>query len=165
MIDSRVQIAHFIEGYISKNNLNNLGLFFPENSRYTMMQFSAFLYYKNFPILIQDHKHFRDGFLLMKAKKSFPDNLCISYRPFKCFYSDQPEPSDLIIIFIPRKAFTGKEALTSRELINKFQKNSVQLFHYQPEFQGIESILYFFCKDLIDEQWLNAYVLTDFNAD
>lgn len=131
-----------------------------------MMEFSAFLNYKNFPILIQDNKPFRDGSLVMKANKSFPDNLYMSYRPFKCFYSSQPEPSNLII-FIPKEpSFTGKQPLTSlnREWINKLKKHSVQLFHYQPEFQGIESILYFFCKDRIDELWLNAYVFTDFNA-
>ena len=54
--------------------------------------------------------------------------------------------------------------LTPKMSKSRYQKSD-RLFHYQPEFQGIESILYFFCKDLIDEQWLNAYVLTDFNAD
>ncbi|WP_210407369.1 hypothetical protein, partial [Hydrocoleum sp. CS-953] len=133
---------------------------------YRIMEFSAFINYKNFPILIQDNKPFREGSLVMKGKKQkpFTGNLCFPYRPFKCFYSAQPEPSDLIIIFLPTKPFTGKEPLTRRELINKFEKNSVKLFHYQPEFPGIESILYFFCKNRIDELWLNAYVFSDFNT-
>ncbi len=164
MIDGKVQTTHFIERYISNNNSNNVDLFFPENSGYRMMQFSAFINYKNFPVLIQDKKPFIDGSLVMKANKSFPDNLCVPYRPFKCFYSAQPEPSNLIIIFLPEKPFTGKQPLTRRELIKKFEKNSVQLFHYQPEFSGIESILYFFCKNRIDELWLNAYVFSDFNT-
>ena len=73
----------------------------------------------------------------------------------------------MIIIFISKKPFIGRETLTRRELINKFEKNSVKLFHYQPEFQGIESILYyfyFFCKYLIYELWLNADIFTDFNG-
>ena len=73
----------------------------------------------------------------------------------------------MIIIFISKKPFIGRETLTRRELINKSKKNSVKLFHYQPEFQGIENILYyfyFFCKYLIYELWLNAYIFTDFNG-
>ncbi|WP_237396760.1 hypothetical protein [Okeania sp. KiyG1] len=71
----------------------------------------------------------------MKAEKSFPDNLCMSYRPFKCFYSAQPEPSNLIIIFIPEKPFSGKEALTRRELINKFEKIQFNYFTINQNFK------------------------------
>ena len=67
MIDSKVQTTHFLEGYISNNNFNNLGLFFPENSGYRMMQLSAFLNYQN---LIQGNfQLFLRNMIVIEIKK------------------------------------------------------------------------------------------------
>ena len=101
----------------------------------------------------------------MKAPESFTENLCVSYRPFQCFYASKPQTDDLII-FIPRHQMLGSLNLRNDlpiELIDQYKHNCVQLFHYQPKFTGIERILYLFCSNVIDEQWLNGYILTKFD--
>lgn len=49
--------------------------------------------------------------------------------------------------------------------IDKFKQNSVELFRYKPEFKGIYKLLYILSKDVIDENWFNAYIFTSLNSD
>lgn len=167
-INAKVQIAKFLDDYRQNNQMKEeqLEIFYPANSGYEIMEFSAFLNYKNFSILIKDQENLNGGYLTMKAPELFTDNLCISYRPFQCFSASKPQTDDLII-FIPRHQMLGSVNLRNDlpiELIDQYKHNSVQLFHYQPKFTGIERILYLFCSNVIDEQWLNGYVFTNFNS-
>lgn len=166
-INSKVQIADFLGIYIQNNQITKeqLEIFYPANSGYEIMEFSAFLNYKRFPILIKDQENLNQRYLKMKAPESFTDNLCISYRPFQCFYATKPQ-ADNLIMFIPRHQMLGSVNLRNdlpRKLIAKYKHNSVELFHYQPKFTGIQRILSFFCQNLIDEQWLNGYIFTKFD--
>jgi hypothetical protein len=173
-IDSRVQIAHFLKDYLDhRNHEENINLFFPANQPYDIMEFVSFLNYKNFPILIKDDEQKNNinkqnsRYLIMKGVDDFPGNLCVPFRPFKCFQSNQPNQNDLIIFLLGSGMLFNADFsdYVPQNLIDKYAKSSDTLFHYKPEFKGVEKILYFFCKNRINEQWLNAYIFTNFQND
>ncbi|WP_144439311.1 hypothetical protein [Geminocystis sp. NIES-3708] len=168
-IESRVQTTNFLRNNI-KNNMNT-NLFFPANESYYIMEFASFLNYKNFPILSknneEDKNHFEQqaNYLIMKASNNFTDNLCMSFRPFKCFESKQVNKNDFIT-FLPETVMLFSADFDQSipiNIINKYQQKSKIIFHYQPQFKGIESVLYFLTKNKINEKWLNVYIFTDFN--
>jgi hypothetical protein len=167
-IESRIALTNFLRDYIDTYQIKDgLNLFFPNNSGYDIMQFSSYLNYKKFLVLIDNDQVAQQSsntYLVMQGLENFPDNLCISYRPFKCFHVEQPTANDLIVylpvgsmLFVP-----SLDQYEPSEFLHKYGENSVQAFHYQPKFTGVRSVLYFFCQNLIDEQWLNAYVFNDF---
>lgn len=158
-IASTVTTTNYLSEYIRIDNQKpNKRLFFPRNKGYYIMQFHSFLKYKNFV----------EKNLFVITKKKFKNNQCISFRPLKCFYRSKPEPDDLIIFlsqsYMIDTPNLSKSTYISQNTLKEYKNNSVELFHYQPKFQGIEKILYFFCRDLIDDEWMNAYILTGFRG-
>lgn len=175
-IDSRVQVANFLRNYLDNNQQKNrINLFFPELSGYYIQEFASFLNYKNFAILIADNHNINqqkqknsETYLIMQSNELFIDNLCVTFRPFQCFNINEPLKDDLIV-FIPSTSsmlFSPKlDEYAPLEKLKNYDQNSVRIFHYQPDFKGIEYILYLFCKNAINEQWFNAYIFTDYHTD
>lgn len=167
-IDSKVQIAKFLESYIaSSDKADDVNLFFPANSGYEVMEFSSFLNYKGFNILPDSKTNSQKNTLVVNTFEQYPDNLCVPFRPFKCYYNNNPKPNDLII-FLPNDSMLFSPNLSNwipKEQLTEFENNSVTIFHYQPSFDGLEKILFFFStKNLINEEWLNAYIFSQWNV-
>lgn len=114
----------------------------------------------------EGNKKFSNIDLIMQGSESFTDNLCLTFRPFKCFSINEPVSNSLIVFLPTTSSMLFSPNLSEYvpiEQLEKYGQNSVKIFHYQPNFKGIESILYLFCHNLINEQWFNAYIFTDFN--
>ena len=169
-IESRIRTAGFLKEYMAELKVNNdVNLYYPSNIPYYIMEMSSYLYYKKLPIIIEDDSEEEDQdkrdspYLVMKAPEEFTDNLCVFYRPFKCFKSDRPNKNDLIV-FLPETAMLFNPDLNMympKEKIGKYEQSCVTLFKYSPEYNGIEKVLYYFAKNRIDEQWFNVYIFTD----
>ncbi len=166
-IDSKVEISKFIENYLNNSNKSeNINLLFPANSGYEVMEFSAFLNYKKFNVLIDSKpSKKKKNLLIMNITEQNTDNLCVSFRQFNCYNNDNPKLNDLII-FMPNGVMVFDAKLKENDSfpidkIKEFESNFMQTFHYQPTFEGIEKILLFFSGDnLIDKKWLNAYIFS-----
>lgn len=158
-IDLRVQTADYIKNHIDNNPSENPPvLFFPSPyispyNTYNIMEFISYLNYKNFPVAIKNQPQNKDT-IINKATEKFPDNLCFAGAglDFECLEAEKPENKDLIIF------------LTPTSVVDEYEKTATKVFHYQPEFKGIEKILYLFAKKKIDKEWLwfNGYIFTDF---
>lgn len=158
-IDLRVQTADYIENYRENNPSENpTVLFFPSPyispyNTYNIMEFISYLNYKNFPVSLKNKPQNKDT-IITKATEKFTDNLCFQGAglDFECLEAQKPENKDLIIF------------LTPTTVVDEYEKTATKVFHYQPEFKGIEKILYLFAKKKIDKEWLwfNGYIFTDF---
>lgn len=168
-IESRVETADFLKNYINKDEIHN-SLYFPANNPFFIMEFASFLNYKNFPLLMkndnenQEYIQTTNDPLMIKGSNDFDNNLCVSFRPFKCFNSLVNK--DDLIIFLPETLMLFNPNFYKyipMDKIEKYQQNSDTVFHYKPEFKGIEKILYLFAKNKINEPWLNVYIFTNFD--
>ncbi|MEA5508898.1 hypothetical protein VB715_03895 [Crocosphaera sp. UHCC 0190] len=178
-IDSRVKFVQFIQEYIYNHpNGNDLGLFFPHNNNYDVMQFTAFMNYKinqgsNFSDITDTQLYSNGQKLVLKnyLTEKLDKDLCVSYRNIKCYYQSKPSFNDLII-YLPAsdhlnlysQKFDGFRkyigSIRKKELID-LGSNSKTLFHYQPMFEGLEKILVFLSPPKwIDSDWLNGSIMT-----
>jgi hypothetical protein len=158
-IDLRVQTADYIKNHRENNSSENpTVLFFPSPyispyNTYNIMEFISYLNYKNFPVAIKNIPQNKET-IINKATEKFPDNLCFQGAglDFECLEAQKPNNKDLIIFLTPTK------------VVEEYEKKATKVFHYQPEFKGIEKILYLFAKNKIDKEWLwfNSYIFTDF---
>ncbi|MCS6942375.1 MAG: hypothetical protein NZ901_07170 [Geminocystis sp.] len=167
-IESRVRAADFIKRY--HENKNKVTLFFPSKMNpgatgYYMMEFAAFLEYKGIPVFSLDN-YGSVGIrkpILMKGEEEYTNNLCVQYRRFICLPVSQPSPGDLFIILPPNGMIfspeLGKDDVHIwEEDIENYSKKYRLIFHYKPEFRGVERILYFLCRNKIPKEWYNAYI-------
>jgi hypothetical protein len=158
-IDLRVQTADYIKNHRENNPSQNATvLFFPSPyispyNTYNIMEFISYLNYKNFPVAIKNIPQNQDT-IITKATEKFADNLCFQGAglDFECLEAQKPDHKDLIIFLTPTK------------VVEEYEKKATKVFHYQPEFKGIEKILYLFAKQKIDKEWLwfNGYIFTNF---
>ena len=169
-IEARVEIVNFLERYISvEMNNDDIHLFLPAVDGYNVMQLSSFLYYKNFSVLPEKKIDNQKRNLIIYTDKKYPKNLCRPYRPFKCYYTDNSKQTDLTIIlptspgaFFSNPRLKNRENKKLRKTIEEFEDKSIKVYHYQPKFEGLEQIMFFFAtKNLIDNEWLNAYLFVN----
>ncbi|MCS6942791.1 MAG: hypothetical protein NZM30_08065 [Geminocystis sp.] len=155
-MEMRREIAGFI-GKRMKDNPRNIVLFFPPPyespyNTFNIMEFVSYLNYKGFPVLKKGNEE-KGQYIITKAPEKFPENLCFpgSGLPFQCFFASQPGKNDLIVF------------LTATPVTDEYQQKADLLFHYQPQFRGIERVLYLLAKVKIDKQWrwLNGYVFSN----
>jgi hypothetical protein len=154
-----VQTADYIKNHQENNPSQNATvLFFPSPyispyNTYNIMEFISYLNYKNFPVAIKNKPQDKNT-IFTKATEKFADNLCFQGAglDFECLEAQKPDNKDLIVFLTPTK------------VVEEYEKTATKVFHYQPEFKGIEKILYLFAKKKIDREWLwfNGYIFTDF---
>ena len=176
-IEANVQITKFLKNYVDLHKNNDfINLFIPNIDGYNLMDFSAFMDYKGLNIFSDkdNNSNFKNPSLVINSNKQYLDNLCVLDRDVNCYYNKE-ENSDLII-FLPLKNFMPlkndleiqlKKAQEKLELKQyeqklmevKANKNKyILLFHYQPSFNNVEKILFFFTKGNFPDKAYNSYV-------
>lgn len=154
IIAGKVQIYEFLNDNYASNSANEKTLFFshPFNG-FQLMEFSAFLDYKGLNVLYNDRHRERDETaFLVKSSEQFEDDLCVAYgRPYKCFYSEQSQSGDLIVI-LPENEVTDEE-------IKELSSQAELLLQYQPSLGKWEKFISFLGTSVNDSNnWLNAYI-------
>lgn len=135
-VENQAQTALFLEKY-SNLSSNKTDLFFPSVTNYEIMEFSAFLDYKGVKLIPENyHKQVSNTgqALMMWTPKNADGNYCVDFRPYKCYYSNEPQRNNLIVFLSDYNGETNKKS-------EYFHINMKLLFHYEPQFSILEQIL------------------------
>ncbi|NEP19651.1 MAG: hypothetical protein F6J97_22635 [Leptolyngbya sp. SIO4C1] len=152
MIAGKAALYSFLENRYAHQGSAPETLFFQHpSSGFRLMEFSSFLEYKGLNILDDDRQQIPETAFLVTSKTQFEADLCVPYgRPYKCFYSQQPDSGDLIVI-LPEDPISKAELETVAAA-------SRLVFRYQPKLNLFEQAIAHFTDVPDSELWLDAYV-------
>lgn len=123
VIHAKAELAQVIHTQFSGQKIGRL--FFPFAQSVHVMEFGAYLTYREIPIEQQGPDGEANGEVLLVGKAVKKDGPCISGKPIVCHFDESPRPGDLIVML-------PDDAASSSELTAYGEKNADVLFSYVP---------------------------------
>lgn len=157
--DGRTKAVEVIQKeLIAEHSLDYTNLVFPVNSNYEVMEFSAFMTYKNIP-LFPHQKHpsqssISSSIAMIKIQEKNRKDNCVPYISYlKCYHSPSLEINDRIVI-LPQLP----NGLLSQD-IQQFKDNYQLIYHYDPyssDLQWMIKILEYLHP--LPDKWFELYI-------
>ncbi|MDJ0580272.1 hypothetical protein [Crocosphaera sp.] len=157
--DGRIKAVEFIQKELkAEKYLDYTNLVFPGNRNYDVMEFSAFMNYKNIPLF--PHKKYpsqssmSSSIAMIKIQQKNPKDNCVPYISYlKCYYSPSLQINDRIVI-LPQLP----NGLLSED-IQQFKDNYQLIYHYDPyssDLQWMIKILEYLHP--LPDKWFELYI-------
>ncbi|MGK7885331.1 MAG: hypothetical protein AB4057_12000 [Crocosphaera sp.] len=157
--DGRTKAVEVIQKeLIAEHSLDYTNLVFPVNSNYEVMEFSAFMTYKNIPLFphkkSSSQSSISSSIAMIKIQEKNPKDNCVPYISYlKCYYSPSLQINDRIVI-LPQLP----NGLLSQD-IQQFKDNYQLIYHYDPyssDLQWMIKILEYLHP--LPDKWFELYI-------
>jgi hypothetical protein len=124
VIHGKAETARVIEAQYRSHDRTALRLFFPFAHPYTIMEFGAYLAYKDVPVEGAVTKAAGLNSVILATRAIASDGPCVGWRSIRCHAVTRPNPGDLVIV-LPDD--TGSFAETS-----VYREGGELLLSYEP---------------------------------
>jgi hypothetical protein len=158
IITTKSEFANFLKSHLPRTENSIVELYFPYADGFHLMELSAYLSYKGFPLVGQTAAVPDAGpHLLMEGHEKFANNRCVDYRDYVCMHVDTPGAGALIVVLPDDVASMGD--------VEKIGKDSTLLLSLKPPgictkkwFRSLHAISPEFSVGQLPEHWLQLDV-------
>lgn len=166
-IAAKIDLANFVETYVRDHGTQQTVLYFPNADGYKMMELSAFLGYKGIQMSTDEVTGSTEkAGVTFESPRTFPNNLCVDFRPRACFHADAP-PSGALTVLLPDDAASQTDVLAGadrryNELLTRMPFGVSRLT--LPILSRLHGSSLFFWDKQLPAHWLELHILQAPNA-
>jgi hypothetical protein len=113
-IQAKRGIASVVKTQYQRGSKHDLRLFFPFAGGYELMEFGAYLNYRELPVEGAVDKGFGPSSVVLNRGRAGKDGPCVRWTSITCHFVSGPTPGDLVIV-LPDDAASRAEATAYRE--------------------------------------------------
>jgi hypothetical protein len=141
----QARMAAFVHEYAEGRPGDTVTVFFPTVRGFLLMELSSYWRYNGMRLAGDDVAvETRAATIVMKSPRVYPNDRCVSFRVFKCYYAAAPAPGDLAL-FPPGSR------------LDSASRGAIAVFRYRPELSRLERVLRWLApSDRFSPDWATA---------